>query len=264
MRSITTLGILAASWFLFHSPCLAQDKPVERFARFLALGDLPPFRQEIRDGVRYELEPPPGSIPPREVVPGFGEVTSRPIALRLGRISEPVKVPNGLGTLNLRSVGADAEATPWLKVDRPERGDFIVLLFRNPNKGTWLDAAHLVLPEGVADSVRVVNLFPQTAQIVFAGEPRSLAPGKTVVRKIQPGVDLPFQILVPDAGGRPKRYYSGSVTQNEGERGLVLIYKADGLDPRRPVKVTMLREPVLANTRTAPVDAPATAPTGAP
>jgi hypothetical protein len=267
MRFFTPLGFLglcAACWFSSNPPCHAQQKPTERHARFLALGDIPPFRQEIRDGVRYELEPPPGSIPPREVIPGFGEEKSRPIALRLGRISEPVKVPMGEGTLVLQSVGADSEAAPWLRINRPEAGDFIVLLFRAPHKGTWLDAANLVLPEGAADTVRIINLFPQAAQIVFAGETQALAPGKALVKTIQPGVDQAFQILVPDANGRPKRYYSGNVTQNAGERGLVLIYKADGEMPRRPVKVIMLREPVVSNIQTAPLGTPVETPPPTP
>jgi hypothetical protein len=228
-------------------PLAAQpEKPGKsiRHARFLAVGEIPPFRQEIRDGVRYELEPPPGSIPPREVIPGFGGEPGKAMPLRLGIISDPVIVPGGEGTLDLRSVGADAEAAPWLRVKRPESGDFLVVLFRNPSKGTWLDAANIILPEGAADTVRILNLFPQPARIVFAGETHTVDPGKPLVHRVKPGTDAPFQILVADSTGRPKRYYSGNVTQNEGERGLVLIYRADGESPRRPVKVSMLREPV--------------------
>lgn len=259
MKSIPihgVFGLLAACWLPVILPCPAQEKPPERHVRFLALGELPPFRQEIRDGVRYELEPPPGSIPPREVMPRIGDEKVRPIALRLGRISESVKVPIGEGSVVLQSVGTDSEAAPWLRINRPMEGDFIVLLFRNPSKGTWLDPSCLVLPEGAADTVRIINLFPQAAQIDFAGQTQAIAPGKTLVKQIQPGVDQPFQILVADANGRPKRYYSGNVTQNAGERGLVIIYKADGVMPRRPVKVTMLREPLISKIQTTSADAP--------
>jgi hypothetical protein len=37
-----------------------KPKPAERHVRFLAVGEIPPFRQEIRDDVRYELEPREG------------------------------------------------------------------------------------------------------------------------------------------------------------------------------------------------------------
>ena len=261
MKSLSLFGILLTLFCgLSAFPLGAQPTKPEksvRHARFLAVGDIPPFRQEIRDGVRYELEPPPGSIPPREVIPGFGGEPGKAMSLRLGRISEPVIVPGGEGTLDLRSVGADAEAVPWLRVKRPESGDFLVVLFRNPNKGTWLDAASVILPEGAADTVRILNLFPQPARIVFAGETHTAQPGKPLVHPVKPGTDAPFQILVADSTGRPKRYYSGNVTQNEGERGLVLIYRADGESPRRPVKVSMLREPVVPKQPVQP-DADAT------
>ena len=32
-----------------------------RHLRVLAVGESPPYRQEVRDGVRYEMPPPPGS-----------------------------------------------------------------------------------------------------------------------------------------------------------------------------------------------------------
>ena len=70
---------------------LFADSP--RQVRFLALGELPPFQQEIRAGVRYELEPPPDSIPPREVMLGFGGEKSEPTPLRLGQLSAPLKAP---------------------------------------------------------------------------------------------------------------------------------------------------------------------------
>ena len=67
-----------------------------RQVRLLALGELPPFQQEIRDNVRYELEPPAGSIPPREVMLGFGGKASEPMPLRLGhaflRISRQTEI----------------------------------------------------------------------------------------------------------------------------------------------------------------------------
>ena len=50
----------AAMGFLTLLPAVAEpeSKPA-RHARFFAVGESPPFRQEIRDGVRYELDPPP-------------------------------------------------------------------------------------------------------------------------------------------------------------------------------------------------------------
>lgn len=231
-----------------HAVVAAPDSEKSRQARILALGDSPPFRQEIRDGVRYELEPPPDSIPPREVIPGFGTEVSDAVELRLGRISVPVNVPTGEGTLDLRVKGEAPDAAPWVSVKRPETGDFLVFLWRNPAKENWRQVSSLNVPDGPlgapVDTVRIVNLFPLSIRILWGTESLVLPGGKTLLRPIQPGAEVPFQILVADASGTMQRYYSGAVTQNHGERGLVVIYRADGEAPRRPLKVVMMREPV--------------------
>lgn len=226
-----------------------EGKPAARHVRLLALGESPPFRQEIRDNVRYELDPPKGSIPPREVTVGSGESVSEPMALRLGQITAPVKVTAGVGALAIRRSDDPSDSKPWLSVKPPETGDFLVYVFRDPNKKTWDDAVSLVVPDGdgtPAGTVRIANLFPLAVHVAWGGESLVLGPGKSILREAKPGAEIPFQILVPDESGALKRYYSGGVNQNQGERGFVTIYRADGFSPRRPVKVSMLREPVVA------------------
>lgn len=243
--------ILVSALFLCTAGLVhAEEKPKPaRHARILAIGDLPTFRQEIRDGVAYELEPPPDSVPPRQVVPGFGEEVANALPLRLGFITPFVKVPAGEGPLMLRRAEDKADASPWLTVKRPEEGDFLIYLFRTPTRNSWAEAAALVVPDGAATpagSVRITNLFPQTVRVVMDKEGVLLEPAKSFVRTMKSGVEIPFQILTADPAGTMKAYYSGSITQNSGERGLVTIYRADGEKPRRPLKVSMLREPIVA------------------
>ena len=249
--SCKSLGRISAACFVSALTVSAEpnaDAKPARHVRFLAMGDSPPFRQEIRDGVRYELDPPPDSIPPRQVIPGFGKETAEALDLRLGRISALAKVPAGEATLDLRAFGQAPDAAPWVSLKTPASGDFLVFLFRNPAKPTWKDAVSLIVPDGAAGApagtLRIVNLFPLSIRIMWGGETVILPAGKTILRTVKPGSEIPFQILVADATGSMKRYYSSSVTQNQGERGLVTIYRADGEDPRRPLKVAMLREPV--------------------
>lgn len=235
-------------------PCIsgfghAEEKPeTVRHARVLPIGDLPTFRQEIRDGIAYELDPLPVSVPPAQVIPGFGEETAAALSLRLGFITPFVKVPGGEGPLQLRRKESAPESAPWLTVQRPKEGDFLIYLFRTPDRNTWEEPAALVVADGAAvpsGSVRVTNLFPQTVRVAMGNEGILLERGKSFLRTLKPGVEVPFQILIPDERGVMKAYYSGSVTQNAGERGLVTIYRADGEKPRRPLKVLMLREPVV-------------------
>jgi hypothetical protein len=220
-----------------------KEKP-SRQVRFLAVGDSPPFQQEIRGDVRYEIDPPADSVPPRDVMVGFGKELTDAMPLRLGRISPPVKVPAGEGTLALRRKDDAADAAPWLTFQRPESGDFLVFLFRSPAGKNWNEALALTVPDGPPGSLRIVNLCPFAVRIQWGAELVQLQGGGNQLKTAKPGAETPFQILIADAGGKPKRYYSGAVSQNPNERGLVMIYPADGESPRRPVKVSMLREPV--------------------
>ncbi len=235
---------------LVSGAAYAQEKPkaAGRHVRFLAVGEMPPFRQEIRGDVRYELDPPEGSIPPREMMIGSGGNKKESASLRLGQISAPLVVPAGTGPLVLRRPGEKDDSAPWLRLTRPESDDFLVILWRASPKGTWNEAGALILPDGPlsapAGSVRVINIAPVDVGIVIGSEKLILSAGRTFQRQVPAGPDQAFQIVVNDATGTPRRLHTGTVTQNPGERSLVLIYRADGEAPRRPVKVSVQREPV--------------------
>ncbi|MCW1925095.1 hypothetical protein OKA05_21215 [Luteolibacter arcticus] len=219
-----------------------------RHVRFLPVGDLPPYRQEIRNGVAYELEPPAGSIPPRQVMVGFGEEKKDAVPLLLGQVTQPLSAPDGEGPMLVRRRDDAEDAEPWMKVNRPETGDFLVLLWRDSSKGDWTTTRSLVLPDSAeaapAGRVRIVNLSPVTVGVVFGGERVKLEAGKFYQRAVPVGKDTEFQLGAVDRAGDLQRFHSGSIFQNPGERSLVVIYRADGVQPRRPLKAVIHREPV--------------------
>jgi hypothetical protein len=212
------------------------------------VGEAPPFRQEIRDGVRYELEPPPGSIPPLEVRPFGSDQTKEAIQLRLGRISSPVKVPSGAGPFQLLTASAKTGGKPWHQFQRPETGDFLVFLWRKPGPAGWGEVSHLLVPDGPlgspTDTVRIANLFSKPVQLVWDAETIVLKAESHITKTIKPGSEVPIRILSSGPEGTTERYFSTTVTQNPGERGWIVLYRADGEAPRRPLKVLMIREPV--------------------
>lgn len=238
------------SLVFFATVSAAPEKEAARRVRFLAVGEMPPFRQEVRDDVRYELEPPAGSIPPREVLLAFGDEKTEAARLRLGLISSPLVAPGGAGPLLLKRSEAAADAEPWLRLTRPEVGDFLVLLWRDAAAGTWDKAQSMVLPDDAisapAGGVRVINVSPVPVRVVIGEEKLLLDAGKSFHRTVPSGVEQPFQILLPDASGNLRSLHSGVITQNPGERSLVLVFRADGESPRRPLKVSLLREPAPA------------------
>jgi hypothetical protein len=241
--------LLLLTAFLTIAGAAEETKPPPaRSVRFFPVGESPPFRQEIRDGVRYELEPPPNSIPPRQVLPLAGEKPEDAVDLRLGRISQPVKVPTGEGPYQLLPAGGKPGDKPWHQFQRPETGDFLVFFWRKPGPAGWSEVSHLVVPDGPlgnpAGTVRIVNLFPQTIRILWGPEAIVLKAGAHVSKTIQPGAETPIAVVSADAAGSAKRYFSTTVTQNPGERGWIVLHRADGEAPRRPLKVLIIREPV--------------------
>lgn len=220
-----------------------KEKP-SRHVRFLAMGEAPPFRQEIRDGVRYELDPLPGSLPPTELILESGEA----VKPRLGMITQRVKTPGGSTPLVARRAGDSGTSDVWARIEMPDAGDYLVYLFRNPAGKTWNDVMSKVVPDGdgtPAGNVRITNLFPQTVTIVWGKEVVSLERGVSILRKAIPNAETPFQILAADSSGKLKSYHSSGVSQNVGERVWITIYRADGITPRRPLKVSILKEPVV-------------------
>ncbi len=251
------LPILLAAALPTHAPgqqASTAAKPPPRTLRVWPVGDAPPFMQEVRDGVRHELEPPPGSIPPRRVTvgladqPGQGDQAAE-LRLMLGRLGEAVPVPAGAGPVLLRQAGADGQSAPWLRAARPETGGFILLLWRDPEAASWDQPRALVLPDTPAaappGSLTIVNVAPQAVALVLGEEKLVLNPGRPLRRQLGPGRTLPIQAGVAAADGRLERLFSQALEQGPEERTWVVFHRADGVAPRQPVKMLIHRERVV-------------------
>lgn len=231
-----------------HAQDEVEEKPLPpRQVRFLALGDLPPYRQEIRGGVRYELEPPPGSIPPREVLVGAGDKAAGGVRLTLGRVSRGLKVPPGVGPLVLRRKEDAADVKPWIRITRPETGDFLVVLWRDRKTGSWEKARAMILPEGASrGSVTFLNVAGGPVAVDLGAKQFMLPPGKPIRRPLAAGKPLAFKVGIRDGEKGVKRMISRSLEQEPSERTLVLLYRSDGRGARTPIGVKVHREAVPA------------------
>jgi hypothetical protein len=217
-----------------------------RGLRLLPLGETPPFRQDVRDGVRYELEPAPGSTPPRQVRHGTGE-TAVILRLNLGRASEPVKIADGTTAAVFRDASApdDPLSKPWLSVALPEAGDVLAVIWRDPAT-RWTQPRALIFADSAvvfpAGTIRIVNLLPTEAALIIGTERLLLGPGKSLLRAIPGHADLPLQVAFKNAAGQYQRFYSGAVLLNANERAQVFIHRADGEKPRQAAKVVTFNE----------------------
>ena len=229
---------------LAFGSAIAQEKPTPRQLRFLAVGDMPPFRQEIRDGVRYELEAEPGTIPPRQLYLPLGEEKALETTLSLGAFSNSLTIPQGPVPLTLQTKSAET-FTDWHKCTLPESGDSLIILWRDPEKKTWDAARSFTVPDGIitfpAGTVRLINCLPTTSRFVFADRSIDVKAAGVLILPL-PSSTTPVQISVLDAEQNWHIIYQSAITQGPGERGNVILYKADGVTPRSPVKVLNLRE----------------------
>jgi len=207
-------------------------------------------KQEIRDGVRYEIPAPDGTIPPRAVklpalsedgTPGQGEGAS--IKVRLGQTTSPIKFTRPkTGRLGILS----DKGAKWLDIPLQQCGASLALIWRGGKD--WSEPRAIVVPDDAAaraeGTVSFANLTAAPMAIVIGTEKIRLNPGKTFERKITPGgAALPLEISYPLQSGELRNCLSSSLEFNRGSFHRLIIYAADGSDPRMPVKVLQLQEP---------------------
>jgi hypothetical protein len=222
-----------------------KEKIPKRSVRFLPVGEAPPFRQEIRDGVRHELPPPVGSLPPREVTLGIADAKAGELTLRLRKLSGAVQIAEGAHPLVLRD--KEKEAEPWHAINLPETGDVLAILWRDAKAGSWVKARSLVVPHSLeavpAGTILISNVSPVHLVIIMGKDTFSLAPRKSV-RKNVGVVDGELLRIGFRRDGEVQPFYSSGLVLNPKERSTLVIYLADSEKPRRPLQVTVLREKV--------------------
>src|SRR5690606_35577308 len=112
--------------------------------------------------------------------PGEGEDVSR-VTLQLGRISAAVSLAAGAGPL---TIGRTGSSSPWLSLQRPEEGDILVVLWRDPTGNTWDRARGWVLPDGPtatpSGSVNLLNLSETAVAVVLDSEKIALPAQRSI------------------------------------------------------------------------------------
>ena len=218
-----------------------------RHLRVLAVGESPPYRQEVRDGVRYEMPPPPGSVPPREVSYLRADGQAVGSVLRLGMVGEPIAVPEGPAPLALRDGPASAlDAPPWITANLPETGDALLVVWQ-AGQG-WAKPRWLVLGDGPeacpAGTVRLVNVSPAEIALEAGPIPRlEVGPGKVSRLPMGVAAEVPFRLSYRHPqDGSWRRFRSSALAQAGGERTTFVVFRADGVQPIEPLKTVILRE----------------------
>ncbi|NIP94758.1 MAG: hypothetical protein GWO24_15465 [Akkermansiaceae bacterium] len=136
----------------------------------------------------------------------------------------------------------------WHTVCLPGSTHALALLWRDREENAWTKARSLTLADDTGSfppgAVRIVNVSPGPVQVAYGEEGFELGSGKVEMRggKGVALVQVGLEIKAENDRGRMVRVFSGSITQDAGERTNVIIYRADGERPRRPVKVYLRPE----------------------
>lgn len=253
-RLLLILALLAVSVHAEEAPKAdvtkgeqAEKKRPPRNLRILPVGESPPYRQEIRDGVRYELPPPPGSVPPMEVSFVASETEKSGCILRMGMVSEAIPVLEGPAPVVLRNGPTTAEkAPPWITLNLPETGNVLVIVWRS-DQG-WAKPQWIVLGDGPeaypAGTVRVINVSPARVALEAGPLPRLVVDSvKTGRVAVGASAGLPFRLFYQDPRSSEwKQFRNSGLAQASGERTTFVVYRADGVAPVEPLKTIILRE----------------------
>lgn len=241
-----------AGWLAVHS-LHAQDIPQHRLS-ILTVGDPPPFTQELRNGIRYEVAPPAGSIPPsmvKIVVPSAKEEGAKPAAeeksktpplrVRLGQQTQSITFP----TPKTPSVEVETEAgAKWLDLPLNASGSSLAIVRRGKD---WTTGLPVVVADDTASraagNVHFANLAAFPIGVTFGKEKIRLNPGMVLTRRTEEGASIPLEISYFTASGQVQLCHSASLEAMPGVFRRVVIYTADGKAIRNPIKVLQLELP---------------------
>ncbi|HEY1121205.1 MAG TPA: hypothetical protein VGE67_06375 [Haloferula sp.] len=246
----TSIGRVATSVAMFG--LASAQQPAEQVTvRVLPLGNRAPFIQEVRGNLRQEVDPPEGSLPPREIVVGIpapeGEEKKpeeKRMNLRLGEVSEAVAMPK-VDPLSVTLRDAEASKV-WLKQSLPATKATLLVVWRTGN--TWADNRCLALDDSSEaiprGATRVVNVAPVEVKMIWGEQRYRLPAGKSAVLRFPDGAKtVPLQILYTDTDNKLKPCLSTTAEADTSSRRQWFVYKADRTDARTPVQVLPLNEP---------------------
>lgn len=243
----------AALWIVLAAGAAAQDPAVEEVSlRVLPLGNRAPFTQVVRDGVRHEVDPPEGSLPPREVAVGMvapegaekkPEEKEKLMRLRLGEASGSIRIPRpDPAAVALKD---QEKGKLWLKQGLAAGKSTLLVVWRagktwDETRSLALDDSPEALPPG---SARVVNVAPVEVKMIWGAQRLRVLPGKSVnLRYPEGGKAVPLEILYTDKTGALRPCLSTTVEADPSKRRQWFVYRADRSDARTPVQVLPLAE----------------------
>ena len=231
----------------------AQEIPIQKL-RLLPLGDPPPFRQTVRDGVRYELDAPEGALPPaRLVLEGMVTAVNVPthsLRMTLGRATADLLAPQAKVSLSLLK----EDGGVWAKVSPHTSGCSLILLWKSG--GSWSDVGHLALDDSQAVhadySFHFTNVTAVKMGVILGQEKLLLDPKSTFTRIINKNTLCRIVYILP--GNKVKTCFQSELSGSVGTHQRLIVYPTNSPTSRNPAKVlTMVETHTQKGTITADI-----------
>ncbi len=222
-----------------------KDNP-PKHVRFIPLGELPVWAEDLKEGIRVQRKAEPGAKPP-PVVTFTGTNAIKNLRLTLRSFSDLATFPGTAEGILLKE-GKGAGGKAFLKSALPASALSLGVLFLDPANMTWEDAKIKMLPDDAKafppGNMRFVNVSDCTVVVQMAGvKPFGIKPGKTSLKPLKDG-STPIKVGYVPEGGGSKAIWQNNVKLLKGQRVQCFFYKAQGKNPRDAVKFHYVAENV--------------------
>lgn len=232
MKRLLLIALSASS--LAH----AQEQAPAKHVRFIPLGELPVWKEDVQDGIRVQRKAPPGALPPSTVTYTQGDDV-RSLRFSLRSFSDTAVFPGSAEGILLKE-GEGAASKPFLSSPMPASTRSLGVLFRDNKAMSWEKPKMLLLRDDgdafPAGQMRFVNVSDKTVVIQMAGvKAFGVAPGKSSLKPIKVG-NTAIKVGYLTEGGGSKAIWQNNVKVMRGQRVQCFFYKAQGKNPREAVK----------------------------
>jgi len=215
---------------LLFVPLAASAQKQFKSLRFIPLGELPAWEEELIDGVRVQKDPPPGSLPPKAICIPNGEEDMQSTDLVLRQPSKALKLSAELAALRIHE-GKQPTGSPLINAKAPPSKYNLGVLFRDNATMSWDSPKLLMLSDDAralpAGSIRFVNVSDSKAIVkVGKGKAEQIEPGKTLVTELKEG---PNNVIVGYyEGTKVRMIYQNTIRIVAGLRVQAFLYKGQG------------------------------------
>ncbi len=228
------------------SLAFGQDKVPPKHIRFIPLGELPTWSEDLIDGIRQQRKSPPGSVPP-SLVSYTGREGVKNLRLNLRSFTGIATFPGESDGMILKE-GKELSGNDFLKSGLPAAPLSLGVIFRDLETMSWDEPRLLMLGDDAKSfpvgQMRFVNVSDSTVVVQLDGvKPFGIAPGKVSMKPLKVGSSAIKVGYVPEGGGS-KAIWQNNIKLQSGQRMQCFFYKAQGKKPRDAVKFHFASESV--------------------